>query len=174
MADAQTDARRDGVAWASDSRALGSGFVAADFPATHTVLHALGQDMRAINRAANAVHAYRPRPAEASSHVQPALSLGMPSSAYPSARTASTRVFAQALSTLAPACADRAHARRSAQWRFEAGLHYPSDLEAGRVVGQAAWQAAHARLRRSEVWKRAIDEWQSPAGYALRQRCLAQ
>lgn len=58
------------------------------------------------------------------------------SPAYPSGHTSETRVLAEVLGMLKPEKLGelRAHAEAIAEHRVEAGVHYPNDLEGGRLL----------------------------------------
>lgn len=146
VAEANLDATRGPLAWAQDRRALGSGFTAERFPRTVALLQAVHDDMRGINNAMNAVHAFRPRPyALGVADLRPSLPLPATgradTSSYPSARTASSRTWALVLAEVFPTrrAVLLAQAERSAQLRLIGGVHFPSDIEAGRQVGDAAF-----------------------------------
>lgn len=137
--EATTDASRSPLAWAGV--VLGPAFTAEAYPLTTQLILQVHEDQRAINRAANAAWPLRPRPNAVDGRVTPSLALGAPTSSYPSARTASTWLLARLLADLMP---DRqaalfAHAERSAWLRLVGGVHFPSDILAGRQVGDAVW-----------------------------------
>lgn len=93
--EALLDANRGPVAWAQDAAGLGVGFTKQRYPATMALLLALHEDMRAVNRAANAEKGHRPRPALLETRVNSIFAENLNSSAsYPSARSASSRVWA--------------------------------------------------------------------------------
>ncbi len=69
---------------------------------------------------------------------------------YPSGHTSETRVVAEVLAILFPAQRDalRARAEEIAQRRIEAGVHYPVDIEGGRLLAMLIMGA----LMRSEIF----------------------
>jgi acid phosphatase (class A) len=143
IAQAQLDATRSPVAWAQDPAGLGSGFTPARYPLTTALLMAVHNDMRLVNRATNAQHGSRVRPSFVDARIMPVVPVGeINNPSYPSARAASTQVFARLLGVLF-AHRSRAllvHAQRSAQLRLLGGVHYPTDLAAGTQVGDAYYR----------------------------------
>ena len=138
--EAQLDAARGPVAWAQDAAGLGPTFTEQRYPATTVLLLALHEDMRAVNRAANLERGYRARPAIVDGRVKSMFADNLNNSAsYPSARAASSRVWALLLGDVFTQrrAALLAHANRSAQLRLIGGAHFPSDIDAGKKVGNA-------------------------------------
>lgn len=91
---------------------------------------------QAIDRA-KAQGAQRPRPATRDSRVSPSLSIeGHGTNSWPSGRAAATLAWAGILSDLEPdrAQALAAAAQRSGDLRVIGGVHYPSDVAAGRML----------------------------------------
>jgi acid phosphatase (class A) len=131
--EAQIDATRGALIWAQDPRALGPQFTRERYPVITSLLLALNEDMRGVNRAANALHGARLRPAATDARVTPGITLGAPETpSYPSARAASSRAWATLLARIFPErrTALFAQAARTAELRVLAGLHFPSDIEA--------------------------------------------
>ena len=138
--EAQLDAARGPLAWAQDTAGLGPSFTEQLYPATTALLLALHEDMRAINRAANLERGYRARPAIADARVKSIFADNLNNSAsYPSARSASSRVWALLLGDIFTPrrAALLAHADRTAQLRLVGGAHFQSDIDAGKGVGDA-------------------------------------
>ena len=169
-AEADADAPLGPVPWTA--RIAGVAFSPETHPRTAALLVSVHDDMRAVNRAANAVHGWRERPSVRDPSVKPSLSLGaQPTPAYPSARTAGARVWAGVLCDLAPAqCpAFEVQAARTAWLRVIGGVHYPTDIAGGRIVGDAFL----ARLRTNPAYKAALadarGEW---AASAMPQRSI--
>ena len=134
------DASRGPVAWTQDAAGLGTTFTAQRYPAATALLLALHEDMRSVNRAANEQRGHRTRPAVLDSRVQSIFTENLKHTAsYPSARTASSRVWALLLAEVFPLrrAALLAHAERTAQLRLIGGAHFPSDINAGQQVGDA-------------------------------------
>jgi len=114
---------------------LGSGFTRDRLPKTFALLDDVFSDTRQIVEAdKNFWHTRRPY------LVDPRVKLLIDpidtSPAYPSGHTALTRVIAEVLGMLYPDKLDmlRQRAEDIAWHRVEAGVHYPSDLEGGRLL----------------------------------------
>ena len=154
--EAQLDAARSPVAWAHDAAGLGATFTEQRYPATTALLLALNEDMRAVNRAANLKRGYRARPAIVDGRVKSIFADNLNNSAsYPSARAASSRVWALLLGDVFTQrrTALLAHANRSAQLRLLGGAHFPSDIDAGKQVGDAYYAKVlvHPEFQRALV-----------------------
>ena len=137
------DATMGFAKWAQAPNLLGASFTPERYRLTHDLLNAVHEDSRLINRAANARWGSRRRPALTDSRVQPTLPSGDPHSpSYPSARAASTRLWAHVLSEVFPArrYALMAQAERSASLRLIVGVHYPSDIAEGAKMGEALFK----------------------------------
>ena len=165
-ADALVDATRSPVAWAQDAKALGPGFTAQCYPLASALLVALHNDMRLVNRAANQHRGIRNRPALVDARVVPSLPVdNVNRASYPSARAASSRVWALLLADIFPQRRDAliSQAERSASLRLLAGVHFPSDIAAGRLVGSAAyaWLKTNGHFR--EALEMAKRDSASPA-----------
>lgn len=148
-AEANTDAPLGPIEWAQTL--LGRDFTTERYPLATALLTDVHNDMRAINRVANAVHGLRLRPAVRDARVKPSLpNVSQPDNpSYPSARTAGSVVWAHVLAELFPErrAALFAAADRTAWLRLLGGAHYPSDLTGGRIVGEAAWAALQSEAR---------------------------
>lgn len=178
--EALVDASRGPVAWAQDARALGPGFgnpspasprsaltaarpIQGCYPATVALLLAANEAMRAINRANNARHGTRLRPADANpTAVKPSLPMNTVtgSPGFPSARAASSRVWALLLAEVFPErrAALLAMAERTANLRLIGGAHYPSDMAVGNQAGEAAFAAMKASPAFAEALAQARAE----------------
>jgi acid phosphatase (class A) len=97
----------------------------------------------------------RPRPYVADRRVQPAVKREW-THAFPSGHAAISLVFARFLSDLDPSrrAAFEARARQIGDDRVLAGVHHPSDIEAGRALGERV----AARLRESPRFRRELTE----------------
>lgn len=149
----EIDAQADSVTTMSDFtvRLLG---VAKASPASHpklfALMRALHDDMRGVNRAANAAKGFRPRPRVHDARITPSLDMvGHGDASYPSARTSSGYVWAAVFGDLFPALAGAAdaEAERIAWRRVVGGVHYPSDLTGSRVVAARVVERLRARAR---------------------------
>lgn len=146
------DAQADSVTTMSDfTRALlGPAVTPASHPRLFALLSALHQDMRGVNRAANAAQGYRLRPVLFDPRIKPSLDMvGHGAASYPSARASSGQVWADVMALLVPerAAEAQAEAERIAWRRVVGGVHYPSDITASRHVAAAVKQALAASPR---------------------------
>jgi acid phosphatase (class A) len=156
--EAERDATRGPVQWAAF--VLGPRFDPERLPRTVALLEALHEDLRRVQRAANAAFPTRPRPWMRDAGVLPSLrseraGSGPHFSSYPSARTMASQVWAHALAALFPDArtALEAAADRTAWLRVAGGAHYPSDLAGGRAVAMLVV----AKLGQSTVFAHALD-----------------
>ena len=123
---------------------LGSSYSPSSHPKLFGMMRALHDDMRGINRAANAAQGFRQRPAVRDARIRPSLNMiGHSSASYPSARTSSAGVWACVIGDLMPTqmSAAQAQAERVAWRRVIGGVHYPSDLAGSRIVIAAVCDA---------------------------------
>jgi acid phosphatase (class A) len=135
-------------AFAAFDSVLGANFTRANFPATYTVLDRAG---RAAGFAGDPVKfAYRrARPFVSDNAITPCIpddARLRASFSYPSGHAALGWGWALVLAELAPSHADAIIERgRDFTWsRVVCGVHYPSDVDAGRIVGAAAIARLHA------------------------------
>lgn len=122
---------------------LGAGFRRDRHPAFAALAARLERDIRAVVGPAKD-HFNRLRPSHAEVAVRP--SLPQPHAAsrsYPSGHATEAHLYAAVLGELFPERRDalEAHARRLAWARILGGVHYPTDLEAGRRLAQLLFQA---------------------------------
>lgn len=122
---------------------LGATLTAENFPLTAKLLKHAESDSKVFSGAAKDYFA-RPRPKH-DSRVKPVVE-GEDEPAYPSGHATRGILFASILAELDPEHRDALMERgREIGWdRVLAGLHHPSDIVAGRVLGQAVFQAALA------------------------------
>ena len=113
---------------------LGPKFSAQNLPATAALFVALNHDLRPAIAAMKS-HFARPRPYEIDSAIEPVVPKPGNDS-YPSGHAAMAYADAIILARLVPARKSdiMARARQYAQNRVIGGVHYPSDVEAGRVA----------------------------------------
>lgn len=119
---------------------LGANFTSENFPLTDKLLKHAGADSKLLSEAAKVMFD-RPRPPKVDANVQPLLEESEPS--YPSGHATRGMLYALILSELVPAQKAALVARgQEIGWdRIIAGVHYPSDLVAGRTLGLAVTQA---------------------------------
>lgn len=154
----EADANLPTAQWAGD--VLGQALSVDKHPLALALVERALQDLRAVNRAANAVFAFRKRPLAASLEPEAATlveqfgplkpSLDMtnapPTSSYPSANGTAAFVQAALLGELFPQLnhAFTAKAEHAASLRVLGGVHFPTDVTGSRAV-TAAFLAALVR-----------------------------
>ncbi len=126
-------AERDSI-W-NHAEIVGPWFTAQNLPVTAAFFAALSSDLRAIDGAMKQPF-LRPRPGVANSRIQPCVEKPK-STSYPSGTAMQAIVWAEFLSELFPEHRDALFARagRIGWGRVIGGVHYPSDLAAGRAIG---------------------------------------
>lgn len=150
------------VAWAklvekdnvfNHASVIGEWFKAERLPMTAVLFKAIAEDMHALDGVAK-VPFQRPRPSSIDSWVKPCVSVPG-SSSYPSGAATKAFVWAELLSEALPAKRDeiRARAHRAAWGRVIGGVHFPSDIVAGRLLAQAYV----AECRKSTAFREAFD-----------------
>jgi acid phosphatase (class A) len=133
---------------------------AARRPLTHALLADAEREARAVYGPLKA-HCDRPRPYAADARLSPAVARE-PSAAFPSGHATRGALYARVLAELAPARAALL-AERGRQIGFDrvrAGVHWPSDVEAGRKLGVALAEAFLARAEfRARMEEARAKEW---------------
>ena len=127
---------------------LGDNFTGANFPATFAVLDRAGRAAGFAGDPVKFIHR-RPRPFVTDSSITPCIPDDerlRASFSYPSGHAALGFGWALVLAELVPSRADAIIERgRDFTWsRVVCGVHYPSDVEAGRTVAAAAVARLHA------------------------------
>ena len=159
--DALRDADRGPVAWAQDAEGLGATFTEQRYPATTALLLALHEDMRAVNRAGNTEKGHRARLGVVDSRIQSIFAENLTQTAsYPSARSASSRVWALLLADIFPDRRAALHARadRTAELRLLGGAHFPSDILAGKQVGDRYYLQFSGNAGFQQALRKAMNE----------------
>ena len=129
------------VAWAklvekddvfNHASVLGAWFAAERLPRTAALFKAIGNDLRALDGAAKKPF-LRPRPTTVDPRVQPCVNLPA-STSYPSGSAMQAFVWAELLAEVFPVKREAliARAARAAWGRVIGGVHFPTDIEAGR------------------------------------------
>ena len=116
---------------------LGSSYSPVTHPKLFGMMRALHDDMRGINRVANAAHGFRQRPAVRDTRIRPSLNMsGRSTTSYPSARASSAGVWACVIGGLIPTqlVVAQGKAEQVGWRRVVGGVHYPSDLAGSRLV----------------------------------------
>src|SRR5262249_27465980 len=116
--------------------ALGPWLTANNLPRLQALFERMGREAKFYSGPAKS-HFKRPRPPVADARVKPLFEES--DAGYPSGHALRGQMFALVLSELAPDKADALLARgREIGWRRVAGgVHFPSDVNAGRTLGQA-------------------------------------
>jgi acid phosphatase (class A) len=141
------------------SEVTGRDLDSAAFPLTQALVEDLGKDLRQVTSALKTRFG-RPRPYVANALVKPAIKLE-PNLSYPSGHsswgTAQATLLAELLPERREAILERG--RQVGYDRVIGGVHHPSDVEAGQVLGPVfaqAWLAVPAHRQRLE---QARAEW---------------
>ena len=123
--------------WLFGSEVLGAWFNAANLPQTAAFFAAVRNDFIPVNRAAKAVWPRR-RPPFADARIVPCVEFA-DSGAYPSGHGIQSHMWAGLLAALFPeqAAGFEQRAQETLRYKLLSGVHYASDLRAGRVVGEA-------------------------------------
>jgi len=116
---------------------VGPWFKAESLPKTAALFAAVREDFIPVNRASKAVWP-RQRPPYADARVKPCVEYS-DSGSYPSGHGIQSALWAALLAELMPdhAAAFQSRALETRRMKLFTGVHYPSDLEAGRIVGEA-------------------------------------
>ncbi len=116
---------------------VGPWFTAKALPKTAALFAAVREDFIPVNRASKAVWP-RKRPPFADPRVKPCVEFS-DSGSYPSGHGIQSALWAALLGELLPdhAAGFQARALETRRMKLFTGVHYPSDLEAGRIVGEA-------------------------------------
>lgn len=117
--------------------AVGPWFTADALPRTAALFALVREDFIPVNRAAKALWPRR-RPPFVDARIRPCVET-TDSGAYPSGHGIQSSLWAALLAELLPehAAAFAARAAETRRMKLLSGVHYPSDLEAGRVLGEA-------------------------------------
>ena len=142
----QASRTADDIAWAKlvekdqvflNASVLGVWFTKERLPAMAVLFDRIGSDVRALDPAMKKFF-LRARPSRLDPRVQPCVQLPA-SDTYPSGAAVQAHAWAAVLAEIFPehraALEDRAH--RAAWGRLVGGVHFPTDLEAGRIVAEA-------------------------------------
>jgi len=135
------------------STALGSSFNPDDLPKTFVLLKDVSDDAKAVGNAAKDFYGRR-RPYVVDPSLKPAVDLET-SASFPSGHATRSRVMALVLCEFYPdkKAALLAVAKQVADDRVLAGVHFPSDVEAGAKLGDAIF----TKLQESSEFKAALE-----------------
>jgi acid phosphatase (class A) len=120
---------------------FGSWFTPENLPEMHKLLKQIHEESKSVSDAAKR-HFDRPRPGKLEPELQSVMKADDEPS-YPSGHATRGILYAMILSAIEPAKQDSLLERgREIGWdRAIAGVHYPSDIAAGRTLGQALGQS---------------------------------
>lgn len=123
--------------WLFGSEVLGPWFNATNLPQTAAFFAAVRNDFIPVNRAAKAVWPRR-RPPFADARIVPCVEFA-DSGAYPSGHGIQSYMWAGLLTAMFPdqAAGFERRAQETLRYKLLSGVHYSSDLRAGRLVGEA-------------------------------------
>jgi len=123
--------------WLFGSEVIGPWFTAANLPKTAAFFAAVREDFIPVNRAAKALYP-RKRPPFADERVKPCVEFA-DTGAYPSGHGIQSSLWAALLGQIFPehAAAFARRAEKTRHFKLISGVHYPSDLTAGQIVGEA-------------------------------------
>jgi membrane-associated phospholipid phosphatase len=140
---------------------LDSNFTAANYPAVFELLEDAEQDAGVFVNKGKKYFA-RPRPIEVDTRVQPVVDTGR-DRCYPSGHATRGAMWAAILSEIAPDEKRRLVVRgQEIGWdRVVAGVHFPSDVYAGQVLGKALAQAMLSSGKFRERLEMAKKEYNS-------------
>ena len=128
---------------------VGAWFTPENLPRTAAFFKDIGDDLRAFDAAAKKPF-LRPRPSAVDPAVRPCVTVPA-STSYPSGSGMQAQVWAELLAELFPekrdALLDRA--QRAGWGRVIGGVHFPSDIVAGRLIARAYFEECrkHAAFR---------------------------
>ena len=123
--------------WLFGAEAAGPWFTAANLPQTAAFFAQVREDFIPLNRAAKALHPRR-RPPFADPRIKPCVEFA-DTGAYPSGHGIQSALWAGLLAEIFPehAAGFTRRAEETRHYKLLSGVHYPSDLTAGQVVGEA-------------------------------------
>jgi hypothetical protein len=136
------------------SDVLGDKFKRSSLPLTADLLDGVEKDIKGFTKLAKAKWARR-RPPAADSRIHPCVTLEENGS-YPSAHAARGVVWASILSEIAPDKKTElmSRGRLIGTDRVIAGIHFPSDVEAGQTLGEAIFD----KLMKTPTFREALEQ----------------
>ena len=132
---------------------LGPWFTAKNLPLSEHFFQETFEDLRQVSPAVKKRFA-RPRPPKVDSRILPCVNLPK-SGSYPSGHSLYLFVEAGVLAEIFPEHREAlfAHAHRSAWGRIFAGVHFPSDVVAGRMLAEILIK----EMKGNEAFRRAVE-----------------
>ena len=133
---------------------IGRWFAPENLPVTAAFFHDIGDDLRALEAAAKKLFS-RARPPGVDASVQPCVTVPA-SSSYPSGSALQAFVWAEILAGIFPEKRGELilRAERAAWGRVVGGVHFPTDIVAGRTLADAYL----AQCRKSPAFHTALDQ----------------
>ena len=141
---------------------LGDWFTAKNLPRTAAIFEEIDREDNPIVQAAKKT-AHRPRPYQRDARVQPVVSRPGMNDSYPSGHTAGAAIWGTILAAAFPADKDGFEAQiHETMWCREiGGVHYPSDTEAGFLLGKSIAN----RMLASPAMQQALTEIRAEAAF---------
>lgn len=147
---------------------IGSWFVPERVPRTAAFFQSLAEELRVFDRAVKAAYR-RERPPAVDARVRPCVPVPT-SSSYPSGSALQAGVWAELLAEVFPAHRDalRERAGRAGWGRVVGGVHFPTDVVAGRQLVPAFLAVCRASSAFAEAWSAAVAEMRAEAAKGSR------
>ena len=138
---------------------LGAWFTKENLPQTAAFLAEVTDDVNAVGALTKKLHA-RPRPSAIDPRVKPCVPVP-PSASYPSGHVTRAYAWAAVLAEIFPEKRDELFARAAhAGWgRVLAGVHYPTDIVAGKLLAAAVV----AELKKNAAFNAAVAKCRAEA-----------
>lgn len=138
---------------------LGPWFKPASLPTLRALDQQMAEELRAFSQRAKALHP-RLRPPSSDPRVRPCLTVARDKS-YPSGHAQALCLQGELLGEIFPEHREalKAWAQRAMWSRVIGGAHFPSDIVAGRLLGEAVM----AELRRSDAFRAAVERCRAEA-----------
>ena len=154
--------------WLFGAEVVGPWFTAGNLPQTAAFFAEVRDDFILINRTAKALYPRR-RPPFADPRIKPCVEFA-DTGAYPSGHGIQSSLWAALLGEIFPehAAGFQARALETRRFKLISGVHYPSDIVAGQVLGEAV---ARAMLKNPAV-QQALEKLRTEAAPHLRKKTL--
>jgi len=148
------------------AQVLGPWFTAGQLPQTSRFLKQLGDELQPLSAQSKTCQ-FRPRPPLVDPRVQPCVPLVKNSSSFPSGHALYLFVQAGVLAEIFPQAREEllAYAHRAVWTRVLGGVHFPTDVVGGRLLGEAIL----AELKKNPAFRQAVEACRAEAApFALK------